>query len=100
MGIGTDVDLKLAKDILRHYLRNPQVVDSLEGVARWRLLDERIHETVAEVQKALEWLVDQGFLERKTYSAARSLFCFTPGQESRAKSFVLDAGAKEGPNGT
>ena len=89
------VDVKLAKDILRYYLRNPEAVDSLEGVARWRLLDERILETVVEVQKALEWLVDQGFLERTSRSATPTLFCFNPGQESRAQSFVLEVGRKK-----
>lgn len=40
------VDSKLALEILQYYLRHPEAADTLEGVARWRLLEQRIHHTV------------------------------------------------------
>jgi len=58
-----------ALDVLAYFLRNRRAVDTLEGVARWRLLEEDIHRGVDEAQEALGWLVEQGLLvqERPTY---------------------------------
>ena len=49
-------------EILSYFMRNPTAADSLEGIARWRLLEEVIHRKVDETHVALEWLVQQGFL--------------------------------------
>jgi len=57
---------KRAREVLRYFLRNPQATDSLEGVARWRLLEETIHQSVEDTDGALRWLVDQGFLTRES----------------------------------
>jgi hypothetical protein len=56
---------KGAKEVLSYFLRNPHAVDSLEGVARWRLLEETIHHRVEEVDGAVSWLVSQGFLMKE-----------------------------------
>lgn len=56
-------DRELARDIIRYYLRNPRALDTLEGIARWRLLDERIHRTIREVREATSWLIERGLLE-------------------------------------
>jgi hypothetical protein len=53
---------RLAKDVLNYFLRNPEAADDLEGVARWRLLEEAVHRRVDETRQALAWLVDEGFL--------------------------------------
>jgi hypothetical protein len=53
-----------AREILQHYLANPQTADSLEGIAEWRLLDDFVQRRVEETRNALEWLVEQGFLMR------------------------------------
>jgi hypothetical protein len=51
------------KDILGYFLRNPQAIDSVEGVVRWRVMEEQVHRTVEETQSALAWLVSEGYLE-------------------------------------
>ena len=38
----------IAKEILSYFLRNPQAADNLEGVARWRLLEQTVHRSVEE----------------------------------------------------
>lgn len=52
------------KEIMRYFVEHPHALDSLEGVARWRLLQRRIDDAVAETEAALEWLVGHGFVER------------------------------------
>jgi hypothetical protein len=56
------IDQEMAREILRYFVRNPQATDSLEGVARWRLMDEVIRRKLDETAGALEWLVAQGYL--------------------------------------
>lgn len=53
-----------AAEVLRYYVENPGAVDTLEGIARWRLLDDFVRRRVAETEEALQWLVEHGYLER------------------------------------
>lgn len=82
----------IAKDILAYFLRNPQSADSLEGVARWRLLDQTIHRSVDETNRALDWLVEQGFLLKVTRPGSGAIFCLNPAERGRAESFLSPAG--------
>ena len=66
--------MQVAEEILRYFLRNPQAIDDLEGVARWRLLDERIHSSLGEVSRAIAWLVSEGLLLQQGSDTANSLF--------------------------
>ena len=53
---------ELAREILGYFLRNPHAADSLKGVARWRLLEERVHRQIEDADQALGWLVTNGYL--------------------------------------
>jgi hypothetical protein len=56
------IDPKMAREILRYFVRNPQATDSLEGMARWRLMDEAVRRKLDGTATALEWLMAQGCL--------------------------------------
>ena len=43
-------------------MRNPNAADNLEGIARWRLLEEVVYRTLEETQQAVQWLVKHGAL--------------------------------------
>lgn len=62
------------REIMRYFAEHPRTLDSLEGVARWRLLQQRIEDTVAETEVALEWLVAHGLLQRIDGTFGPSLF--------------------------
>lgn len=68
------VEPELARDILRYFLRHREAADTLEGVARWRLLDEKIHRTVDETGEALDWLIQEGFLEQVVTAVSSPVF--------------------------
>jgi hypothetical protein len=53
---------KVMKTVLGYFVRNPRLTDSLEGIVRWRLLEEALHERVIETEAALRELVDAGYL--------------------------------------
>ena len=64
----------VVEQIMRYFTEHPQAADSLEGVARWRLLQQRVEETVVETEAALEWLVARGVLQRVDIAAGQPLY--------------------------
>lgn len=67
-------DFDVARDILRYFTRNPQAADTVEGVARWRLLDERIHSDLERVTRAMAWLVSRGLLVKEPLAGSAAIF--------------------------
>lgn len=78
-----------AREILDYFLRNPRVADSLEGVARWRLMEEQVHRGVEDVDQALDWLVAEGFLLKDSPAGSAPLFRLNRIQAARAERFVV-----------
>ena len=74
-----------AREILAYFLRNPSAADSLEGIARWRLLEEAIQRKLIETQKALEWLLQEGYVIEQNRPAMGSLFRLNPDRQSEAE---------------
>ena len=79
---------KVTKQVLRYFLRNPQSADSLEGVARWRLLEERIHHTLVETQSALEQLVAEKYLRVVSISGSEHIYTLNTAKRKEAEEFV------------
>ena len=75
-----------AKEILSYYVRNPGAADSLEGITRWRLLDEAIHRTLTETEESLEWLVKEGYLITMNEGHSKRLFRLNPARQKEAES--------------
>jgi hypothetical protein len=53
------------KELLNYFLRNPDAADTLEGIVRWRLIEERVRRGVEEVDQVLAWLVETGCVLRE-----------------------------------
>jgi len=81
----------VAKDILSYFLRNPQAADDLEGIARWRLLNQTVYRDVEETSQALDWLVQHGFLGRVSRSGAGTIFQLRTDQRAAAEAFIGDS---------
>jgi hypothetical protein len=79
---------------LAYFLRNPAAADSLEGIARWRLLEQAIHRTTTETEGALKWLVDEGYLIEMEQPRSRQLFRLNP-EKHLAADELLRIGKKE-----
>lgn len=80
--------VEISKEILNYFLRNPNAADDLEGVARWRLLNETIDRSVEETKTALEWLVKQGFLVKAARSSTSTMYLLNRQASERARSFL------------
>jgi hypothetical protein len=60
-------DEKIAREIMGYFREHPYSGDSVEGISRWWLMQQRISESLEVVQQVLEHLNEIGFLyERKT----------------------------------
>jgi hypothetical protein len=85
-------EVQVSKEILSYFLRNPKAADDLEGVARWRLLNETIDRSVEETKDALEWLVKEGFLVKAARSCTTTMYRLNRQESDRAKSFLKKPG--------
>lgn len=55
-------EMPLAQEILGYLIRNPRAGDTLEGIVKWWLLEQKIHRSVADAQAALDELVKRKFV--------------------------------------
>jgi hypothetical protein len=85
---------EVAGEILSYFLRNPEAADNLVGIARWRLLEEAVHRTVAATEGALRWLIAQGYLEEVHVQGTENIFQLNPEKREEAELFLKDL---EGP---
>lgn len=53
----------VVRQVLGYFVRNRRTADTLEGIARWRLLQERVEKSVRETKAAVGWLVREGYLD-------------------------------------
>jgi hypothetical protein len=82
-----------ARRIVSYFVRNPLAVDSLEGIARWRLLEEQIHQTVLMTEKALRWLVEMELLVAEHSASAGTLYHLNELRRHEAEKFVTPLSA-------
>ena len=85
-------NVPVARDILRYFLRNPEAVDSMTEIARWRLMQETVRRCVEDTQAALNWLIEEGYMREETRAGTERLFLLNPERRADAESFVEDKG--------
>lgn len=83
-----DETFDVAWMILRYFARNPDAADTVEGVARWRLLDERIRSCIEQVTRAMKWLSAQGLLLQDELPGSRSTFRLNKQAKQRIESLL------------
>jgi len=89
----------MAKEILGYFLHNPQAADSLEGIARWRLLEEAVQRRVESTDQALTWLVAHGFLRKVSTAGTGAIFSLNRERQAEAERFLRSvAGARTRPS--
>ncbi len=54
---------QLSSHILRYLMKHPGARDSIEGIAEWWVLLQRIEDEVDNVKQALDVLVERGLVE-------------------------------------
>jgi hypothetical protein len=72
------------KEILGYFLRNPQAVDGVEGIARWRVMEEQVHRSVEQTEIALRWLLSEGYLQEVETIGTRHIFRLSADRQESA----------------
>ena len=83
--------------ILDYFVRHPQAVDSAEGIAQWRLLDELSRLSLKETEEGLLWLVAQGYLLKMTVPGNRRVYGLNPERLGEAAQYLRE-NRREGPS--
>lgn len=81
----TAFDNEVVKQVLGYFVRNPRTADTLEGIARWRLLEERVQKSLLQTEAAIDWLVGEKYLEEVTVAGSKeAIFRLNPERRSDA----------------
>lgn len=78
--------------MLQLFVTYPQLSETLEGLTRWRLREEFIRHTTAEVSEALGWLHRKGFLTRCEGAARVSMFALNESRKVDAQRLLTEDG--------
>jgi hypothetical protein len=89
-------DESIVKEVLSYFLRNVEAADSLEGIARWRLLDEVVRRRVDETYRALTWLVEHEYVRETMAAGTESIFSLNLHRLVEAKAFLAGEDRSEG----
>ena len=89
---------EVTRSILKYFLQSPEQVESFVGIARWRLLEEEVRQSVKRTEEVLQWLVTNEFLLVATVGS-RPVYTLNPEKVEEAKHLVGGgaAGAGEEP---
>ncbi len=75
----------VAREIMSYFLEHPEAIDSLEGIARWRLMLRQIDRTVEETAVALRVLISDDLIEEIQSESGPSLYRLNPGTRKEAQ---------------
>jgi hypothetical protein len=79
---------EIARQVLSYFVRNPQAADTLEGIARWRLLEEQLHRSLRQTDSAIKWLVKEGYLQAIQPVSSVRLYRLDPRRQQDAVQFL------------
>lgn len=82
---------KHAEEILSYFLRHREAADTVEGIARWRLLEDMVKRRIDETQAAIQWLVAQSLLIQESGVATQPMFRLNPRTSAQADRLVREA---------
>ena len=87
----------LADEVLEYLLEHPQAQDTMEGIAEWWLLEQRIRHAIADVEAALCELVGKDFLVARECSEGRIYYRLNREKEQEIRRHLRKAPAAYQP---
>ncbi len=78
----------VAKEILGYYLRHPHAADTLTELARWRLVEEAVRQSVETTEAALQWLIAEGYVREEIRMGTERIYQFIPERRNDAESLL------------
>ena len=86
----------VAREIMSYFLDHPEATDSLEGIARWRLMLRQIDRTVEETAVALRFLIKEDLIEEVQSQSGPPLYRLNSGKRKEAELIVQDTKRTKG----
>lgn len=80
----------LERKLLRYLVDHPDARDTLEGIAKWWLLEQEIREEKTKVQEALAELVAKGLVVEERMEDGRRVFGMNSEQRQRIIQLLKD----------
>jgi Fe2+ or Zn2+ uptake regulation protein len=65
---------EIAQDILNYLRSHPEASDTLEGIAKWWLMRQRVSDSTEVVWRVLERLRDQGLIHERRLEGGGTLY--------------------------
>jgi hypothetical protein len=81
----------LADDILAYLVKHPEAQDTLEGIAEWWLLEQRIRHAVTEVDGVLRELVGHDLLIMRQCAEGRTYYGLNRAKEREIRRHLREA---------
>ena len=81
-------DLEIAQIILKYLKKHPEARDTIQGIAEWWLLNEKIEQTLEKVQNALEYLVAQEFIVKRDYQGQKTAYALNNDKRHEIESAI------------
>jgi len=85
---------RATREIMTYFLQHPAFADTLEGIARWRLMLQKIDQTVDETAAALRALVKDGLIEEIKAASGEPLFRLNARKRKEAERLVTRNGGE------
>jgi len=85
-----NLNVPAVEEILSYFLRNPEAADTLTEIARWRLMRETVRRSVETTEKALNWLISEGYVRQETRAGTERIFQLNPARLTDAESFLKE----------
>ena len=79
---------------MSYFLRHPAAADSLDGIARWRLMLQKIDQTVDETAEALRALVEEGLVEEIRSNSGAPVFRLNASRRAEAERLLNREGTQ------
>jgi hypothetical protein len=76
------------REVLSYFVRNPNAADDLEGIARWRVLEEIARRRIEDTRHALKWLVEEGYLRETLVAGWAPIFKINSDRLEQAKAYL------------
>ena len=80
----------MIRQILDYFVCHPEAVDSADGIAHWRLLEEVVQPSLAQAEDGLRWLVSRGYLREVDVPGCRHVYTLNTEMQDRAKRFLAE----------
>jgi hypothetical protein len=81
----------LADEVLAYLVTHPQAQDTVEGIAEWWLLEQKIRDAVADVEVTLRELVDRDFLIVRHCPDGRTYYGLNRDKEREVRRYLRRA---------